>query len=95
MSKQLPTKGTTVILRQRTNDDPMTTRDFNNQKPAFTERFCVVLRESGSNVVVQLKVHPVEAYIPARFFLSKGSDLNAKPPIISIPATFEIQTLPI
>jgi hypothetical protein len=91
---QIPPIGTTVILRQNKNGYPFQW-NFNNRKPEYIDAIVVILRETASEVVVQLKTQPIEAYIPRRFFLSKGSDLAATPPIISIPESFEMQTLPL
>jgi hypothetical protein len=86
--------GTTVVLRQNKNGDPYEW-NFNNRKPVYVDTMAVVLRESKSEVVVQLKDPLAEAYIPRLFFTSKGSNLKAEPPIVSIPGTSTIETLPL
>lgn len=94
MSHELPIPGTTVILRQRVDADPMQW-DFNNKKSEVRDTFVVVRKISGSEVVVQLKGQEIEAYIPIRFFQSKGCNYKVTPPIIKIPSSFIIETLPI
>lgn len=94
MSKTIPAPGTTVILRQNNKENPFTW-DYNNAKPEYTECFCLVLRETEREVVLQLKGKNLEAYIPRKFFTSKGSQLDVSPPIISIPMDFIIESLPI
>ena len=93
MSHKIPAPGTTVILRQK-QDGPFDW-DFNNKPPKYTEVFVVVLRETEREVVCQLKGQPIETYLPRRFFLSKGYDNTGDVPTLSLPAEFEIITLPI
>ena len=89
----LPAIGTTILLRQR-KEHPYDW-NFNNAKPTYNDMIVVVLRITDTEVVVQLKTQPIEAYIPKRFFSTKGCDYTSIPPIIPLPSNFEIITLPL
>lgn len=94
MSKTIPPPGTTVILRKRVGRDPFDW-NFNNDKYTHADAFAVIREVNHHDVRMQLLGQQVEIYIPKRFITSKGSDLASTPPIISIPASFTIETLPL
>lgn len=94
MTQELPKPGTTVLLHQKIGDEPFEW-NYNNKEPQIREVKAKVLSESKMCVLVELEEmdsinQPIKCNIPKRFFTSKGSNLKATPPIVSIPVGFNI-----
>lgn len=85
-------EGTHIILHQKIGYEPFEW-NYNNKKPEVREVEAKVLSESKMCVMVELSETGIKCNIPKRFFTSKGSNLNATPPTISIPVGFNISPL--
>ena len=86
---ELPAIGTTVILCKREGAEPFDW-NYNNAALTATESSAKIISHSQTLVLVQLDGIDIKCNIPKRFFTSKGSDLKANPPRISIPVGFNI-----
>ena len=92
--KILPPSGTTILLLKKTGTSPFDW-NFRNEKTEIQEVEAKVLSESKMCVLVELKEYdnignPIKCNIPKRLFTSKGSNLEASPPTISLPIGFNI-----